>query len=1021
MGKVVAVGFGLSKPGACEAGGGVGSRWCDCWSFIVDELAAALFDPDKDLISITNLRLVPYGNAHVQAPNQTVVCQHGPDECYFNSIEACAIDLWSDVKQHFDLIHCIEKKLSDEGIQESKEQTWQSCCGELKMGPDGLGKCYSSGYEKQKWPWRSLSVYYQLNQLMQELLLLMYPRNSGHLLNNMTQQDSAVGLKQSTLKTLGYVCEEISVPDLQQDESVLLQQGLFNALEFAQKNFENEKVQTYIMKTICQTALSKEVNVRQATFECLASIASTYYSVLGTYMQALFELTSDAIKGDVERVSLQAIEFWSSICEKEIELQKYKTVEWNRWDSSPEFAPHSRLIESSRISLVPLLLDTLLMQEENVSQDDNIWNISMAGKKCLELVSQTVGVLILPLVVPFVVANRLKPDWHCREAAVSALGAIIKGSTVSHDSGDLLKYNELACQLIDDLVLLMNDESSQVKETTAWTLSLIFEFGHSPVGEIAGITSDNLPGVVDVLVKSLKDAPNVATKVCRAIYTLAEGYEDAEIHSSCFLPYIPRIIECLLFAASRADVDDSELRSAAYESVKEVVRCSSITQSSQIIRELLPLQIVSLDDKINQADLQASLCGILQVIIEKVSSAEDLETRSIILTQADQIMFLFLNVLACRSSSVHEETVLAIGALAHATGSEFGNEALDRSVKPPILSLIGGIALSVGENFQKYVPSAVPMMQRAAELCVQMDSNDDELLDYARQLKCSIFEAYSGILRGSKKSKIMMPYAQFLYEFIGFVLKEKDRHIVFRKALAAVMDDLADLLGTNTKTLFGDLAASVTYGGAQATGDEQLMASRKFFSIIVLAALISLFTNALGPEDFNCFSQKVNLTIYYDTLSTYCEEFIIYELPRVFELDLMQIINLRLVPYGNAYIQEPNNTIICQNGPAECYLNSIEACVINIWPDVLLLQYANETKHLDPPHTNVPWVVINKQPLYYDYKNFLSYICEAYQGYPKPSACTSLIFSSAEKSNSIRICIYFYLLHLLFCTAFLIN
>ncbi|XP_004305113.1 PREDICTED: gamma-interferon-inducible lysosomal thiol reductase-like [Fragaria vesca subsp. vesca] len=112
------------------------------------------------------------------------------------------------------------------------------------------------------------------------------------------------------------------------------------------------------------------------------------------------------------------------------------------------------------------------------------------------------------------------------------------------------------------------------------------------------------------------------------------------------------------------------------------------------------------------------------------------------------------------------------------------------------------------------------------------------------------------------------------------------------------------------------------------------MASCKFFSIIVLAALISLFTNALSPEDFNCFSLKVNLTIYYDTLSTYCEEFIIYELPKAFELDLMQIINLRLVPYGNAYIQEPNNTIICQNGPAECYLNSIEACVINIWPDV---------------------------------------------------------------------------------------
>ncbi|KAM5560511.1 hypothetical protein ABKV19_021596 [Rosa sericea] len=739
----------------------------------------------------------------------------------------------------------------------------------------------------------------------------------GHLLNNMTQRDSPAGLKQSTLETLGYVCEEISHPDLQQDEvnSVLTAviqgmnlenssevrlaatRALCNALEFAQTNFENEMERTYIMKIICETALSKEVEVRQAAFECLASIASMYYSVLGTYMQALFELTSNAVKGDVEPVALQAIEFWSSICEKEIELQKYKTADRNCWDSLPDFVPpHSRFVEKSRILLIPILLETLLMQEENVSQDDNIRNISMAGKKCLELVAQTVGFVIVPLVIPFVVANRVKPDWHCREAAVFALGAIIEGSTIYQDLGVLLKYCELVRELIDDLLFLMNDENNQVKETTAWTLGRIFEFLHSPAGGFSVITSDNLPRVVDILVKSAKDAPNVAAKVCRVIYTLAEGYEEAGIHSSFFMPYIPTIVESLLFAASRADVDDSKLRSAAYESLNEVVRCSSSTETPQIVRELLSvilerlsqtleLQIVSSDGKEKQADLQASLCGVLQVIIEKVSSADDLETRSIMLTQADQIMFLFLNVFACRSSTVHEEAMLAIGALALATGSEFSkylpelykylkrglqnfkdyqacsvtvgvvgdivralkykvvpycdgmmqilltnlsSEALNRSVKPPIFSVIGDIALSIEENFQKYVHSAVPMMQRAAEQCAQMDSNDDELLEYGSQLKCSIFEAYSGILRGTKKSKIMMPYAQLLYEFIGFVLKEKDRYhvpigwdMLLRKALAAVMDDLADLLGTNTKTLFGDLTARVTYTGAclQSDGD----------------------------------------------------------------------------------------------------------------------------------------------------------------------------------------------------------
>lgn len=90
------------------------------------------------------------------------------------------------------------------------------------------------------------------------------------------------------------------------------------------------------------------------------------------------------------------------------------------------------------------------------------------------------------------------------------------------------------------------------------------------------------------------------------------------------------------------------------------------------------------------------------------------------------------------------------------------------------------------------------------------------------------------------------------------------------------------------------------------------MASHKFFSLIVLTALLLIFTTALSPKELQCSSQKVHLTIYYDTLTPSCEEFIVFELPKAFELDFMPIINLRLIPYGNAYIHEPNDTIICQ-------------------------------------------------------------------------------------------------------------
>ncbi|KAE8661030.1 Importin subunit beta-1 [Hibiscus syriacus] len=232
-----------------------------------------------------------------------------------------------------------------------------------------------------------------------------WPELIGSLLNNMTQQDKPASLKQATLETLGYVCEEISHQDLVQDEvnAVLTDvvqgmnladhvpevrlaatKALYNALEFAHTNFENEMERNYIMKVVCDTAMSKEVEIRQAAFECLVVIASTYYEVLEPYMQTLFQLTSNVVKGDEETVALQAIEFWSSICDEEIELQEFENPESG--DSGPS---HSCFIERASSSLVPLLLETLLKQEEDQDQDDTVWNISMASGTCLGLVART--------------------------------------------------------------------------------------------------------------------------------------------------------------------------------------------------------------------------------------------------------------------------------------------------------------------------------------------------------------------------------------------------------------------------------------------------------------------------------------------------------------------------------------------------------------------------------------------------------------------------------------------------------
>lgn len=187
-------------------------------------------------------------------------------------------------------------------------------------------------------------------------------------------------------------------------------------------------------------------------------------------------------------------------------------------------------------------------------------------------------------------------------------------------------------------------------------------------------------------------------------------------------------------------------------------------------------------------------------------------------------------------------------------------------------------------------------------------------------------------------------------------------------------------------------------------------------------------------KDSKLVSQKVNLSVYYEALNPSCASFIVKNLARIFDNGLNTIVNLRLIPWGNAYLNKSTNAIVCQNGLDECKLNTLQACTINVLRDVnkhfaliycfeflviegrykdwrtcfsslglnqkpvldcigsvngtkLEQSYAIETAQLNPPHTFVPWVVVNNQSIGKDYNNFTAYACMAYKGNSVPVAC----------------------------------
>lgn len=67
--------------------------------------------------------------------------------------------------------------------------------------------------------------------------------------------------------------------------------------------------------------------------------------------------------------------------------------------------------------------------------------------------------------------------------------------------------------------------------------------------------------------------------------------------------------------------------------------------------------------------LQGLLCGVLQVVIQKL--AEQDSTKVTVLQYADQIMAALLRVFNSRHATVHEEAMLAVGALTYACGPQF--------------------------------------------------------------------------------------------------------------------------------------------------------------------------------------------------------------------------------------------------------------------------------------------------------------------------------------------------------------
>ena len=132
------------------------------------------------------------------------------------------------------------------------------------------------------------------------------------------------------------------------------------------------------------------------------------------------------------------------------------------------------------------------------------------------------------------------------------------------------------------------------------------------------------------------------------------------------------------------------------------------------------------------------------------------------------------------------------------------NPALNRSVKPPILSCFGDIALAISGQFEKYLTVVMSMLQQAS--ATEVEDGDYELYDYLNQLREGIFEAWTGIIQGLRsdnKAQLILHHADYIVAFVEKISNEPEDNVedtVIRGA-AGVIGDLAHSLGSKVRHL----------------------------------------------------------------------------------------------------------------------------------------------------------------------------------------------------------------------------
>jgi importin subunit beta-1 len=677
------------------------------------------------------------------------------------------------------------------------------------------------------------------------------------------EECKAPQLTSQSNKILTAVIQGMRPTQTNPDVKLAATEALLNSLEFIHANFDSKQERDYIMQVVCEATQFASDKVKTKAFECLVRIASLYYHHLSAYMPAIFNITIAAAKSPQEDVAKQAVEFWSTVAEYESDLLEDENEELclrfvqsaikplvalllELLTKQDEFAEEGEANISNAagtcLALVSKCAGDAVVGEVMPFVGSFInsanWKEKEAatlafcaildgpsGEAMDKLVSQAIPVMT-KYVIDFSGPIARQPKQNEGERLLKDTTVFAVGRIIQYYPDQVLERLE---EVMSALSAAIQDEAL-IASKACWAIHnlgvAIEEIGQNEANggeeEQTNALSKYMDPVLQALLKTVEredvGEANLTVNAWEAISALiaAAARDTYEILDNYVNQFLYRLDLTLKSGQIGPRIDEIQgLLCGALQSLTQKLGDRMRRHSDNMMQLLLTL----FQNKINiqqQQGADAINYSVQEEALLAVGALANALTFDFERYMQPFAPFLIAGLRNQSEGAVCTIAVSILGDLCSALGDRIlpycdeiitvllqnlQSNAINRDVKPSIISAFGDVAMAIQVEFEKYLKYVGLVLKQASE--AQIDPSNDEMVQYLNLLRESIFESYIGILQGLKKYKpeAFNPYVDGLIEFLKTVASDANTDQEVFRCAVSVIGDLANVYGLKIRQL----------------------------------------------------------------------------------------------------------------------------------------------------------------------------------------------------------------------------